>query len=253
MFIYEFMVTADKYGVLPLFRPFVSHWLPHARPSSEDTDPNYVHRMETAWQLGAVGLVQDHVRKLVYDTVFTPELLDKARARSLLACKDGFLTSLPGLFDTVGKRQRELVQSLLDFFHEFLADLRGEKGICQQALPGTPEHEQCNAGVEEFVSRRMADPSTGDVPKDVKDYPLTIHHLLHNTTHIMGVSCKPGPKQLEGHTCVPILHKKTVDFATELISRWKGEESILEPEQLEWLKKRGGILGTETSSVCGIL
>jgi hypothetical protein len=63
------MVMADKYGVLPLFRPFVSHWLPHARPSSEDMDPHYVHRMEAAWKLCAVGLVQDHVWKLVYDTV----------------------------------------------------------------------------------------------------------------------------------------------------------------------------------------
>lgn len=250
MFIYEFMTTADRYGVLPLFRPFVSHWLPHARPTSEDMDRHYVHRMEAAWQLGAVGLVQDHVRKLVYHTIVTPELLDQARARSLLACKDGFLTSLPGLFDTVGKRQRELVQSLLDLFHEFLVDLRGEEGICQQALPGTPEHERCNAGLEEFVSKRMAEPTSPKIPLDAKDCPLTIHQLLHITTHIMGVSCKrPGPKQVDRHKCVSNLHKRIVDLGKELLGRWKGEQSILEPEQLEWLTKRGEILGTETSSV----
>ncbi|KAK3292352.1 uncharacterized protein B0H64DRAFT_406350 [Chaetomium fimeti] len=248
--IFEFIGTADKYGVLPLFRPFVSHWLPHARPSSGNADVNYVHRMEAAWQLGALGLVQDHVRKLVYDWVFTPAILDASLARLSLANDDGLLTSVPQLLDVVGKRQLELIQSVLDFFHHFLADLRGEKGICQHSLPGTPDYDLCNAGVDEFVSKRMEEPAIGKIPVEAKDYPLTIYHLLHTVTHVLGVSCTPGPKQLEGHACVPALHKKCVDLATELLGRWKGAESILEPEQVEWLKERGEILGTESSSAC---
>lgn len=247
--IFDFMVAADKYGVLPLFRPFVSHRLVHADWDGV-SGKNSMHRLEAAWQLGARGLVEDHVRRHVYHPGSTPVGLEELVAKVKETCdENGILMSVPKLLNVGGKRQVELIQSALDFFHQVLADLHGEEGNCQQSVP------KCNALLYEFISKRL-EQNVWQIPVEAIDYPEDIHRLLHTTTHILGTRCNPGPKQLEGHGCVPAFHKKIEDFSAALLNRWKGADSagsILEPEQVEWLKKRSELLATDSWSSCRIL
>ncbi|KAK3290167.1 uncharacterized protein B0H64DRAFT_413545 [Chaetomium fimeti] len=263
----KFVATADRYGTLPLLQPFVSDWLAHARLRSrirggpEALSSGFLYQLELAWQLGAVGVVEDYVRRLIFASDLTPaSLADMVSEVNLAYDAVGILTSLPKLLDTVGKRQLELIQTALDFFHRLVADISCQKmsdipglEFLERAMGSPFPHNAvnralCNALLDSYINKRLEEGVVGKIPVEAKDCRSSILLLLQTMGRVLGKSCTPGPKQPDGHTCVQDLYKKFNGFVVELLGRWEGSESVLESEQVEWLKKRGEILAREGSS-----
>lgn len=265
------VATADKYGVLPLLRPFVSDWLAPARPrpiihtegngrAHEGLDPNAVHRLEVAWQLGAAGLVEEHVRNIVFASGLTSAVLNELLTEANDAA--GILTSVSELLGVVAKRRRQVIQSALNFFQWFLANLRSEEGKCKMTMPIFPglvrsglvfqelDRQLCDMAIDVYITKRMMEESqlVGEIPEEAQDYHSSIHRLLHTIGYIFGMGCDREPTLPPNHTCFQILRKKFKDFEQELLGRWRGSESVLESEQLEWLKRRSDTLAADGRS-----
>lgn len=222
----------------------------------------FLYQLDVAWQLGALGVVEDFVRRLVFVTDSTPASLAELVAEvNLTSDVVGVLAPLPKLLDVVGKHQLELIQAALDSFHQLVAGINCQKmsdlpglALLERAARSPFPHNAvnralCNALLQSYIRKRMNEDGVGQIPVEAKDYQSSIHRLLHIMGHILGTSRNPGPKQLDGHTCVRDLHKKFEDFAVELLGRWTpGSESVLESEQVAWLKKRAEILATKRPS-----
>ncbi|KAH6623720.1 hypothetical protein F5144DRAFT_584086 [Chaetomium tenue] len=260
------VATADKYGVLPLLRPFVRDWSAHARPRFKahaehdgrvlkSLDPDTVHRLEVAWQLGAVKMVKEHVSKIAFASDSKLDVLDQLPAEANDAV--GILVSFPELRSVVAKCRSEAVEEILGFFHGLLADLRGEKGYCEVdgnetnlVLEEAEERAACDTWMLEYISERKEalEKLVGEIPEEAKNYHGSTHRLLNTIGHVLGVRCGGGGKRIPWHRCVETLHEDYEDLAEELLLRWKGSESVLEPGQLEWLKRRRDILTAGGSS-----
>jgi hypothetical protein len=132
------IAAAEKYGVLPRLRPFVSDWLLHALPPSriggqDDINPEMIEQLNVAWQLGDVGRVEDYIRKLAYDSNVSAEVVEEM----LVEAGDGpvgLFPALPALFGVVAKRREAGIQACLDFLLRLLLDLRSNEGACRQPM-----------------------------------------------------------------------------------------------------------------------
>ena len=278
--IVNIIAAADKYAVLPRLRPFVSDWLLHARPPSPiggqgDSDPELIEQLNVAWQLGDKARVEGYIRKLVYDSNVSAELVQDL----LIEAGNGPVArfpALPALFDVVAKRRKAGIQACLDFLSQLVDDLNSDEGLCRQpmwdpmAIPGcTPtllaavealagsaadDHAVncgvCNIVLEREFSRRMDEAIPGgSMPARAKDFHSSICGLLYTIRCIHGLQPGAAPaRQLPWHACLQNLRKKFEDFEAELRSRWSKPGSILELEQVEWLKKRSDMLAAGWSS-----
>ncbi|EAQ83160.1 predicted protein [Chaetomium globosum CBS 148.51] len=260
------VATADKYGVLPLLRPFVRDWLAHARPRFKahtqgdgrvlkSLDPNAVHRLEVAWQLGAVKLVKEHISRIALASGSKLDVLGQLPTEANDAV--GILASFPELRSVVAKCRSAAVEQILAFFHGLFADLRGEKGNCKVDEDETDlvfeeaeERAACDMWILEYISKRREalEKLIGEIPEEAKNYHGSTHRLLNTIGHVLGVRCAGGPKRIPWHECVETLYEDYEDLAEELILRWKGSESVLEPNKLEWLERRRDILAADGCS-----
>ncbi|KAK3298099.1 uncharacterized protein B0H64DRAFT_321060, partial [Chaetomium fimeti] len=274
----KIVAAADKYGVLPLLRPFVSDWLVHALPPSriggqDAIDPEIAERLNLAWQLGAVGRVEDYTRKLVYDSNISAAIVEELLAEARKCPVDRF-PALPGLFGVAAKRREAGIQAALDFFGQMINDLNNDDP-CRQpifdpsSIPGyTPVaaaaieeligsvsdrdsvyRPLCGITINMYISERIKEVGAENIPPQVKDFPSSVSDLLYTIRCIHGLQPGrvPAPRVLHP-ACLQVLQKKFEDFAAELLSRWSEPESILELEQVEWLKRRSDILATGSSS-----
>jgi hypothetical protein len=272
------IAAAEKYGVLPRLRPFVSDWLLHALPPSriggqDDINPEMIEQLNVAWQLGDVGRVDDYIRKLAYDSNVSAEVVKEMLVEAGEEPVDRF-PALPELFGVAAKRREAGIQAGLDFLARLIGDLNSDEGVCRQPMwdptiiPGyTPEAfaniekllgrsavddhatncDMCRIILEMEFSKRIEEAEP--IPSRAKDFHSTVSHLLYMIRCIHGLEDGAAPaRQVPGHACLQNLRKKFEDFAAELRSRWSGTESILELEQVEWLKTRCDVLATGGSS-----
>ncbi|KAK3290166.1 uncharacterized protein B0H64DRAFT_64298 [Chaetomium fimeti] len=131
--------AADKYGLIPLFWPFVHEWVPHTKPShytcSEDDPLGPLYRLNIAWQLGQKEVVTETIWRFIFE-------LPGDRLEALLAAAEdgpriGMSLSLRDVFRTITGFRQDVTQSALDFFHEFMDGLSNDNGMMDDLSKST--------------------------------------------------------------------------------------------------------------------